>query len=282
MTTFNNWGTGTTNSGTTFFLNNNFFLQSYVDLDAPLLSHQGPTEFSTCTDLAIRPEVCWDVNRYYQILGVHWKATKKQLMRGYQKFGSMPSALVTYCFTQLLDPEVRTSYDAAPLGMIFNDKYVQQWLMRKAKMEMSKFGMNTEDPETLRQAFAAMGINVDFEPDQTQTDTTEEVVDEDLQDVQDEVSATESTQAPWAYAYYLWRSNSQDTERLREWQELLVQAFREKGIKTRLAVGFHGRSAHPWLTSRIGYRTVVFLNDAQQPTVEAARSAADRVVQDAA
>ena len=102
MTYGGNWG-GTTGNFTSF----TFSFSPYIDPDAPVLSHQGPAEFSTCTDLALRPEVCWDTNRYYRTLGVHWKATKKELMKAYQALGTMPSAYATYAFKQLLDPEVR-------------------------------------------------------------------------------------------------------------------------------------------------------------------------------
>lgn len=280
-----NWTGSTSNA-----MSISFGFRPYIDPDAPMLSHHGPVDFSTCTDLVPRPQICWDTNRYYRSLGVHWKATKKELMKAYQALGTMPDAYPTYAFKQLLDPVVRAEYDACPLGSLYNDKYVQEWLFRKAKMEMAKRGMDTTDEDLMRRTFARMGLDVEFdqppqEPQNVSEDTPEGVVDDPGQEEQSERSAGETVTPrvyPWLYAYYLWRSTCNDTERLREWQEMLIAAFREKGLVTRIAVGYQGRSPHPWLTSRIGYRTVVFLHEGEQPSLAMAQAVADRVAQEQA
>jgi hypothetical protein len=273
--------TGTTSTG--------YVQPTIVNQDSPMLSHRGPVEFTTCTDLVVLPEVIWDVNFYYRDLGVDPRATRQELKRAYLDGDGPSSGRKTYCLKQLLDPRIRYAYDRAPLGVRLIDDYVFAEAKRQAINEVARrrrVRPDQDDAEVLeemqrrgipRQAISTQAEYLD--------DTPEAVVDDGPDGVQDEASAREPEVVaprvyPWQYAYYLWRSNCRDTERLREWQELLVTAFKTKGVTLRLAVGFHGRTPHPWFTYVVGYRLVVFLHESETPTAEAARAVADRVVQD--
>jgi hypothetical protein len=241
---------------------------------APQVSHYGPVDFTTETALAITPLVCFDVNGYYRELGVHWKATKGTLRKAYQALDGPNSARLTYVFKQLLNPAIRFAYDRTPLGELFIDEYVMTALKRKMMDARAARGEDTTAPDAFVEELRRHGYEASI-------DTPQESVDGSLEPVDDEDRpAGENRKAvPWLYAYYRLRSQMADTERLAQWQELLVQAFREKGIVQTIAVGYHGFMAKKWLVYPGGSRVIVFLGDHEQPTIEAAREASDRVVQ---
>lgn len=244
-----------------------------VDDGKPLLHGWGPVEFSTCTLLALSPEVCWDVNGYYRELGVHWKASRKELMRAYQSFGAMPSARIAYIFKQLLNPVIRREYDRTPLGGLFLDDYVKEAIQREATMRAAKKRMDGQDI-TPEQILDEMGLRL--LPDD------EEALDDEVLGEEDVRALDVGDTGIWPWSFYLWRTKQIDEGRLRQWQEMLASAFGSRGVHLRLAVGLHGSSVHPWVIAAVGYRTVVFLHRDHQPTVEAAEAVVDRVVQDRA
>lgn len=248
--------------------------QPPVDDGRPLLHGFGPVEFSTCMALSVSPEVCWDVNRYYRELGVHWKADRKELMRAYQSFGSMPSARVTYVFKQLLNPVIRREYDRVPLGGLFLDDYVREAIQREAtKRAAAKTAAGQET--TAEQILDEMGLKL-------LPDEDDELLDDEVVGEEDVRALDEGNTDIWPWSFYLWRTKQIDEGRLRQWQEMLSVAFGTRGVIVRLAVGLHGSSVHPWVIAAVGYRTVVFLHRDHQPTVEAANAVVDRVVQDRA
>lgn len=233
----------------------------------------GQPIFSTSTVLVPSPLICWDANGYYRVLGVHWKATKKELMKAYQALGNSPGHFQTYAFKQLLDPQVRREYDLTPLGEPYmNDKYVQDYLKQEASKEAARrsaAGVPTTAREVIEEKYRIV------------PDTPNETVDSEDPGVQTrELSEAADTVAPWPYGYFLWRSNNHDTERLREWQELLVRAFAERQETVALAVGHVGRMAHRYVVGRVGTQYVVFLGDKQIPTEELAGSAAEALLRD--
>jgi hypothetical protein len=268
------WNTTTTTTTGTASSSWTVMLQPQINYDQPWLRGQGEPVFSTCTDLAISPEVCFDVNGYYRELGVHWKASKRELLFAYRDKDGPNDERLTYIFKQLLDSAIRRTYDRAPLGSLYFDRYVQERVSRMIKLRMAAQGMDTGRADQFSQVASMFGMEID--------DVTEspEVVDKNPSESHDEIAPSEATPSPFRYSYYLWRSGCEDTDRLALWQSLLIQAFRATQQKVHLAVGYHGRMAHPWLLFQVGYRTVVFLHEQGEPTLELATAVADQYQRD--
>lgn len=248
---------------------------------SPVLAGDGPATFSTCRALSVVPAFIADVNGYYRALGVDPRASKGTLRKAYVAAGGPTSPRLTYVLTQLLDPAVRASYDASPLGEEFLDAYVAQRLTMLAKARaaaamasLARVGVvysPEAEQDLIQRMFSgfmdARGYDTDWSAD---TPADLGVVD----------NLAWSGNHEFGYSYYQWRTSCADTQRLVQWQELLVSSFSRKGVVTTLAVGFHGRMAHPWLLAQVGYRIVVFLNDGEQPTSVLADAVADRVEHD--
>lgn len=231
--------------------------------------------FSTCTALTTQPVWCADVNGYYRTLGVHWRATKKQLRFAFLELGPMPTAYQMYVLKQLLNDKIRRAYDMTPLGTPFlHDDYMQAAIKAKASEEArrrTEAGVHTTAEDVVREQY-------DYVKEE---ETPSQVVDEDGSNPEDaELSDPASTVTPWPWGYYVWKSKADNTETLREWQELLVRAFSERGESVDLAVGFVGRMAHRYVVARVGTRHVIFLGDEHSPTEELAGSAAEALLRD--
>lgn len=254
---------------------------------SPVLAGEGPPAFSTSQALSVVPAVIWDVNGYYRSIGADHRATRAELRKAYHACGGPNDAWKTYCFKQLLNPEVRYRYDRQALGDQFLDDYVIEMLVAKAKAkaaaklaEMAKRGYELDgalSDDLIRQMvdrfMSERGLKVSF------GDEPEKPMESPLEVVDKHPWSDEDEQDFW-FSYYQWRTHCADTRRLRQWQELLVRAFSERGVVLDLSVGFLGRMEHPWTLAVVGYRTVVFLNADEQPTSDLAQAAADRVVQD--
>lgn len=228
----------------------------------------GPDVASTCMDLVPAPLICWDVLGYYRTLGVHWKASKKDLMKAYQAFGPMPTAYQTHVFKQLLDPAKRRAYDMTPLGQLFmDDDYVQDWLKNKASAEAarrSKAGVPTTAREVIEEEFRLV-------PDDPA---------EPLDTAEGEAPDSEEPVTPWPFSWYSWRSKSEDTDTLAEWQHLLIKEVAERGEVLNVAVGFVGKQPHRYLVGRVGQTQIAFLGEKECPTQALASAAALALIND--
>lgn len=87
----------------------------------PRLVGDGPSEFSTCTSLEPSPRFVWDTNGFYRSLGVATDATRGEMARAYLARDGHSSVRLTHILTTLLDPYLRSRYDATPLGMLWAD-----------------------------------------------------------------------------------------------------------------------------------------------------------------
>lgn len=258
-------GTQTTNSGAL-----------PLTMDSPLIHGHGPATCSTETALAIVPEVCWDVQRYYSTLRVHWKASKKDLMRAYRDLGPMPSAWQTYAFKQLLDPAIRAEYDKWPLGVPFlHDMYVQDWLKRMAIKRAAQMSKQRGQEVSAEDVLSDWGMKM--EPDEV-VDTEDDGGQAALEAAEPASPPARST--PWLYAWFSWRSGKADTEVLRVWQESLVKVLSDQGERVQLAVGFAGRTQSRFVVAEVDGLRVVFLSDNEQPTSELAEVAAQALLRD--
>lgn len=247
--------------------------------DHPVLRGRGPVEFSTCTEVAKSPMFVWDVNGYYRDLHCPTDATRKMLRLAYMSLGGPNNHRLTYVFKQLLNPEVRRAYDRMPLGQPFMDDYVREEISRRAK-EAAVRAANV----------ARQKYGKDLDPDDLFKDIAVQMAKDDgwdisFEDLDNDANDDEAEQPRiYHFAFYQWKSNCDDTDRLIEWQELLVRAFAERGVKEKIALGFLGRMPHRVLLGKVGYRLVVFLHEEQEPNAEYAAMVAEtaRVEQDKA
>lgn len=251
-----------------------------MSVDDPILFGNGPATCSTSTALARALEICWDVNGYYRSLGVHWKATRKELRLAYQRINGQESRYLTYVLKQLLNEEKRATYDRMPLGEQFlDDKYVQEALKRmaaKKAQERSEQGV----PTTASDVLDEMGYDLHLDP-QGGEDSPEEVLDDD-RSKRSNVSDPGSTLDSWAFSYYLWRSaDIAEHARLARWQELLVSAMSRKGVVIQLAVGIFGKQDHRFVTAVVDGNRVIMLNEQNlEPDDELAEAAVEAVLRE--
>lgn len=234
--------------------------------DQPQVEGFGPLAASTCTALALAPEWCWDVNGYYRSLGVHWKATRGELMRAYQVLDGPNSVYLTYVLKQLLNTSVRRSYDMTPLGQLFLDDIFIQQAIKKAAVkeaaERSAAGVPVTAEEVIAEKFA-------YEPPSP--------LDENANNDETDPSLD---LGPWPFAYFVWRSKRAETNILAEWQALIIRSVAERGGHLHFAVGFMGKQPHRYLVGRVGRLQVAFLSDKECPTPGLASAAAHALMND--
>lgn len=248
-----------------------------VDTDRPYRVGQGPVEASSCTDLMAWPRFKYDVNGYYRILGVTPWATKAELREAYRLLmlsDTHQDVMVraTYCFKQLLVPEIRQAYDSMPPGELFIDSWEMKRLRDEAKAEAVRRRMargqdllDTEaNDEEATRVLDEQGWSL--EPDE-----------EESPDPVDRKSIR-SQDPGWQYGYYRLRSTSHDRDRLGRWQSVLVSALAARKENLRLVVGFHRDSVHPWKVAQVGQLYVAFLRDTEEPSVEMADKCSELLI----
>jgi len=207
--------------------------------------------------------IVWDVNGYYREFGVSPDVIRREIREAYQRKRGWRSSRLTFIMTQLLDLGIRDRYDSTPIGSMFIDGYVETFLRAKAAREISEMrrkGLLSE----------VEFRELDLDPLDLFATSSK---DSNLSDQGSIVTTPEE----WRWSYYLWGSNCDDKERLRQWQELLIGTLGEWKEHHQLAIGFVGNSNTPYEIRAVGYRKVVFLNDLEQPT-EALAESASRVI----
>jgi hypothetical protein len=247
----------------------------------PALVGSGPRRCSTSRTMALAgPLFAWDPNRYYRDLGIPWPyvgATRKDLRLAYFDKGGQDSRRLTYCMTQLLNPEVRGAYDALPLGeQYLDDEYVQEALKLRAAAEASKRS-ETGDYTTAESVLDDWGYKLEPETSGglvTDSSDSGESLDTVGEDEFDEDPHHETVGADWQYSFYLWKTTKWDTERLAEWQAALITELSERGISPTLAVGLMGNQPHPYAVASVDEEWVVFLNKGVQVSPDLASRAA--------
>lgn len=237
--------------------------------DEPIRCGYGAEWCSSETALALSPEICWDANGYYRELGVHWRASRRELREAYRERNGDQSIRLTYVFCQLLDPQIRAAYDRTPLGEVFMDDWVQEDLKRRARAEAyrrSMCGVESHRDDVLQEwGYASV-------PEDTENDG--EPVDSDDELMQDEPRYQES----WGYAFYLLRTIFGDEDLLREWQELLLRELSVRGCTVRFSVGMVGKEHAPALFWVNGQDFIFFLNEEHRPTPELATQVVERAI----
>lgn len=227
----------------------------------------GPDVWSASTELAVPVRFRWDVNGYYAALGVSPQATRRELREAYQVLEGQSSPYLTYVFKQLLNPETRAAYDAAPLGQMFLDEYTQRDLKRRAKTEAHRRSSRGEFT-TAEQVMDDWGY-----------------VTEDGGEGVDTVSPTEQNSprraARLEYSYYCWRTTKflVDEELLQQWQRVLTATAAELGIAPRLSFGITSVSDRPYILEQVGDRVVIFFPEGEEPTESVAQEAIEALQQ---
>jgi len=199
-----------------------------------------PALASSCTDLALDPEVCWDVCGYYLLLGVSWTATRRELLEAYTAAGGPDSERLTYVLKQLLREggALRRRYDRAPLGDLFReDRDVETYLLRLAIKVAGKRGVSQE--EVLQGWGLAYQKRVRADEGLEGPQERGIRFDTDAQaDASDPAIASAWWVEDWGwYGLNLWQVPARAGEILAEWQRLLVAEFSSRGMLVRFAVG---------------------------------------------
>lgn len=238
-----------------------------------LFGREEMAEASTCTGLVRSPEVIWDVNGYYRVLGIPFPhrepASRRGLMQAHLAAGGLDDRWKTYCLSQLLDVATRAEYDRMPLGQVYLDDYWNEYLDNEAKKEafrrVAAGEISIEDVEGGGEADRIKreewGLRTQAEAEAAK-----------------DVARSASRNVTLTWSYYLWRCSyaavSDRAARLDTWRTLLVEAFRDLGVHLRFRVGFVGRQSHPWLRIEWDGHLIFFLNRDQEPTTEYAVQAA--------
>lgn len=224
---------------------------------------RGPLVWSTCTALVPLERVCWDVNGYYRELGVHWRATRRELMRAYQAKNGQRSPRLTYVFKQLLAAETREAYDRMPRGEVFLDAYTDAELKQKAHQESGRRASKGK-LVSAEQILDEWGYAIlpDDEVDSVSP------MGKDLEQPGSE---------PWEYSFYAWKTSSYlpDERRLRRWQELLATAATRYGVRPGMIIGMTALSDQPFMLENVNGHPVVFFSESTPTT----SSVADDVIE---
>lgn len=207
--------------------------ESATLFDSPTpYSRSGVLVCSSGMELESWPSIVWDVNWYYWVLGVHFRATRRQLADAYRDRHGEDDAYLTYVFSQLLNPGVRRAYDARPLGSIFWDKYVDQKVRANAQRLAATSQMEAD--EILRQwGYVDIDETADQEGDSTEVDIPQE-------------SGEDVAASPkWGYTFYMWRIRTfviseKDLRLARIWQEAILAECHRHQVRARFAVGIMG------------------------------------------
>lgn len=195
-------------------------------------SPYSPLVCSSSLELESWPSVVWDVNWYYWVLGVHFRATRRQLREGYQAQDGADDDYLTYVFSQLLDPAVRRAYDAKPLGSVFWDKYIEQKVRARAHRLALQHQVDAD--EILKQwGFAEPEEIADEEADGARLDMTQKP------------GKDEVTSPGGSYTFYIWRTKTyllseSDLQLARQWRQAILDECYHDHVTTQFAVGIMG------------------------------------------
>jgi hypothetical protein len=195
-----------------------------------------PAVASSCRDLERLPSWCWDVCGYYRRLGVHWRATVKELRVAYNTLDPrQEDERLMYALTQLLDPQIRRLYDLMPLGGVFLlDKDVNEMIKKAAAREAARRTGAGQGRGRLDDVIGDWGFD--------------EVSPEEAQERAEAAARALPPRPPswgasWGY-YALTRpgmdwSDMPDERDMGDWQAMIVGALARRGIGIRFAVGGH-------------------------------------------
>lgn len=241
--------------------------QGVMTDDGWMMTSEGAAEAeaSSCTQLALLPDHCWDVCGYYRTLGVHWRATAREVRVAY--LGLDPTNElrdVHYAMTQLLDPVIRRAYDLMPLGGLFlGDREVRERIEKLAAMEASRRNAeawrNGEDREDLGQAavLREWGFDKGVSADEARDRLAGEAFRRGR--ASDELGSSRGDwEASWGWyrltdPYEPDAGDSPSPAVLEAWQAMVSAALSAAGQRVSFAVGtWPGRGVHVLQVSKEG------------------------------
>jgi hypothetical protein len=237
----------------------------------------GPDLASSSQVLALSPQICWDVCGYYKRLGLHWKATRKQIREALITRGATLGAgdpELMYAAKQLLDEDIRREYDRVPLGMLFlKDKDVVALLKRAAQQAASAMAARGFHHVTPEDVLGDWGFSVDppagpgggGEDGQTSR-----------------ALPPSPLRAPGWASQWGWYYDPDDPgvlagwseERLMTWQQHLIREFARRGMTVQFAVGICTAETFSIRPAPNPEILVILLGEGE-PTPELAASAVD-------
>ena len=239
-----------------------------------------PDRASSCTELVLDPEICWDVCGYYAALGVFWTATRRELLNAYTARGGPDSERLTYILKQLLREggALRRRYDRAPLGDLFReDRDVETYLLRLA--------IRVADHQGLTQEEVLQRWGLEYQKRVRADEGLEGPQDKGIKfdkDAQLDASDPAIGAAWWIedwgwYGLNLWQVPARAGEILAEWQRLLAAEFSSRGMRIRFAVGLGPVSGgSSCQTLHIGSNgSAIFFIHTEHPKPNMASEAAD-------
>ena len=228
------------------------------------LAHFGISPvFSTDCSLLPWPPHIWDVNGYYRELGVPTNATRKQIRMAYLAKNGHSDDRLTYIVKQLLDPEVRQTYDSCQPGEVLFDRYLEEIALRRAKAEAARAIANGEIED---------GDSIDMSDS---LNNAIRVLDKDR-----ETGKYDGPRAKGPWGYYLWSVAHPDQEKLASLRTEVAAACWRRGVTTNLGVGIVGSSCahHPWVVKQVGEVPAVFIREDERPTPEMADAIAEHII----
>lgn len=229
-------------------------VQGMEDEDGAYRAAYGELDMSMSTGLAVIPKIIWDVNGYYRSLGIErpYMPTRKMLRQGYQQAGGPDNERLTYYLKQLLDNQVRSEYDAMPLGSRYRDKYEIEQDMRRLS-DVAK-EMSEEEGRI--------------------------VTVENLVDMYRPLPALEPLGVTdlWNWGFYALKSRKYNTEDLSEWQKMLTRSFTKFNVAPTISLGYIGGTPKEYVIVRHDERDVIFLNENTKPSQGLADAAASKFI----
>jgi len=222
--------------------------QDLLRFAVPVRLGRGPLTWSSSTVLVVPERVCWDVNGYYQELGVHWRASRKELAQAYQDKAGQYSPRLTYIFKQLLNAKIREAYDRTPQDAMFLDEYTDTELKQRAHRESGRRAAQGQllSPEEILDEWGYTLLS-----------------DDEVDSVSPIVKDQDHRGDPWEYSYYAWKTSSYlpDEVRLQHWQELLSTAASRRGISPEMVIGTTALSDRPYMLEDVNGQTVIFFSE---------------------
>lgn len=227
------------------------------------VSGYGPLLASTCQELI--PTYPVDVNGYYRELGIPSgaKPTRKQLREAYQALDGQNSARLTAIFKLLLDDDVRTDYNRRKVGDVLFDDLFSEEINRSALATARQRGASQDE------VLDEWGLSKkDMKPPMPEAEIRSYAPTSPR--------SVSSVRVRWPWSYYREYSVEIDTDRLSQWQQLLVRYIPVR----RFAVGYTG-VGYPFSVQVIGGEWTVLLNEDMEPTEEMADKVRQEVLQNA-
>lgn len=243
---------------------------------------RGASACSSSQELALLPEICWDVCGYYARLGVHWKATHKEIREAYlEKDPTQQDERLHYVVMQLKDRVVRRAYDLQPLGGLFmGDRYVRETIERQAAIVASRQNAEAEwddEKTTQGEVLKEWGFDKGVSADEARERLRAQYSQAPLGSAETALGKTmHSWDRQWAY-YRLADLDdddpASDTRALEAWQVMLCRALTLRGLAGRFAVGtWPGHGPKIWLDSNQSC-IIFFIGQDEPPSPELAMNA---------